>query len=149
MHVLQVEPKIKVDFVATGLVSLAFSHVLDHGNSSRMAHQAAECAGRQSPLAFWQMHDLLFERQAQLWNTVPDLLTGWAEELGLDGTAFASCLEDPVITEQVATIDQERRTQGIRIRPSFVINERLVEGAIPYERFVQLFADFGVERTTE
>ncbi len=145
MHVLQVEPKIKTNFVAAGLVSLAFSHVLDHGNPSRIAHRAAECAGKQSPLAFWQMHDLLFERQAQLWNTTPDLLISWAEELGLDGTIIASCMADPMLAEQVEAIDQERRTQGIRIRPSFIMNDRLIEGAIPYERFVQLFADFGAE----
>lgn len=141
---LRVEPEIKTNYVANGLVSLAFSHVLDHGNSSRTAHQAAECAGAQSPEAFWTMHDLLFNRQAQLWNTTPELLTGWAAELGLEESVFASCLNDSVITDKVAAIDQMRRDQGVRIRPSFDLNGRLVEGALPYERFTQLFAELGV-----
>ncbi len=146
---LRVEPEIKANFVASGLVSLAFVHVLDHGNSSRLAHRAAECAGEQEPLAFWQMHDLLFARQAELWNTTPELLTGWAAELGLDAPAVATCLEDPTIAARVEAIDHVRRGQGIRLRPSFTINERLIEGAIPYGGFVQLFADFGVEAAGE
>jgi protein-disulfide isomerase len=141
--VLQVEPQIKERFVAEGLVSLAFGHVLDHGNASRLAHQAAECAGRQNPLAFWQLHDLLFERQAQLWNTTAELLTGWGEELGLDGAALSACINDPTVADQVETLDQERRAQGIRLRPSFILNGQIIEGAISYERFVQLFAEQG------
>jgi len=142
--VLQVEPEIKANFVANGLVSLAFTHVLDHGNSSRLAHRAAECAGRQDPLAFWQMHDVLFMRQGELWNTTTELLTGWGEELGLDRAAFTACIDDPVIAEDVESVDQDRRARGFRLRPSFEINEQRIEGAIPYQRFVQLFAELGV-----
>ncbi|MEZ4619124.1 MAG: thioredoxin domain-containing protein [Caldilineaceae bacterium] len=146
---MRVEPEIKKQFVAAGLVNLLFSHVLDHGTSSHMAHRAAECAGQQDPLAFWQLHDLLFERQGQLWNPTSELLVGWAGELGLDPTAMASCLEDPATAALVERIDQERRDRGIRLRPTFEINERLVEGAIAYERFVQVFAEFGVEPVNE
>ena len=142
---LRVEPQIKEQFVAAGMVNLAFSHVLDHGNSSRVAHRAVECAGQQSPMAFWQYHDLLFERQGQLWNTTAELLVGWAGELALDTNAMASCLDDPTIAELVERIDQDRRSRGIRLRPTFAVNERLIEGAIPYEGFVQAFAEFGVE----
>lgn len=141
---LRVEPEIKTNYVANGLVSLAFSHVLDHGNASRTAHQAAECAGIQKPEAFWTMHDLLFNRQAQLWNTTPELLTGWATELGLEESAFTSCLNDAVVAEKVTQIDQARRDKGVRIRPSFDINGRLIEGALPYERFTQLFTELGI-----
>lgn len=144
---LRVEPEIKANFVAAGLVSLAFTHVLDHGDSSRLAHRAAECAGRQNPLAFWQMHDILFERQGRLWNTTTDLLVGWGEELGLDRAALATCIEDPAIAEHVESIDQDRRARGFRLRPSFEINEQRIEGAIPYQRFVQLFAELGITAT--
>lgn len=122
-----------------------FSHVLDHGNSSMLAHRAVECAGRQQPLAFWRMHDLLFERQDQLWNLKPDLLIGWAVELDLDSSTLASCLAEPAIAEKVDRLDQARRTAGVRLRPTFRVNDRLVEGGLPYSQFVQLFADMGVQ----
>ena len=36
-------------------------------------------------------------------------------------------------------MDQERRAAGIRLRPSFDVNGQIVQGAIPYDSFVQLF----------
>lgn len=141
---LRVEPEIKTNFVANGLVSLAFVHMLDHGNASHVAHRAAECAGVQSPLAFWQMHNLLFERQSQLWGGNIELLATWASELGLDAAAMSSCMNDPAMAAKVEAIDQGRRNQGIRRRPTFDLNGRLIEGALPYDGFVQRFAENGV-----
>lgn len=142
---LRVEPEIKANYVAYGTVSLAFSHVLDHGNASRLAHRAAECAAAQKPHAFWQMHDLLFERQDALWRTEPALLVEWATEIGLEGATLAACLDNSAVIDKVERIDQRRRSQGIRIRPTFVLNGQMIEGAIPFVRFVELFAASGVE----
>ena len=142
---LRVEPELKANYVAAGLVSLAFSHVLDHGSASKVAHQAAECAGRQQPAAFWHMHDLLFERQHELWRSTPELLTDWATTIGLDGALFTACLDDQAVAEKIDRIDQTRRNNSIRIRPSFMLNERLVEGGIPYQQFEQIFAEMGVQ----
>ncbi len=141
---LRVEPELKAAYVANGTVSLTFSHVLDHGEASHVAHRAAECAGSQSPLAFWQMHDLLFARQAQIWSATPEVLVGWAEELSLDGPAMAACLADPAIAAKVERIDQTRRTAGIRLRPSFALNDTLIEGALPFTGFVQRLAEQGI-----
>ncbi len=138
---LRVEPQIKENFVAAGRVSLAFSHVLDHGNASRMAHQAAECAGSQDPLGFWAMHDRLFSRQGELWNATTDLFVTWAVELGLDGEAMRQCIDAPATIARVTELDQARRDRGIRIRPSFELNGRLLEGALAYNRFEQLFVE--------
>ena len=141
---LRVEPELKAAYVANGTVSLSFVHVLDHGEASHIAHRAAECAGSQSPLAFWQMHDLLFTRQAQIWAATPEVLAGWAAELKLDGAAMTACLADPAIATKVERIDQARRTAGIRLRPSFTLNETLIEGALPFAGFVQRLAEQGI-----
>ena len=135
---LRVEPEILANYVAAGQVKLAFSHVLDHGDASQVAHHTAECAGAQSPLAFWQMHDLLFERQDQLWNADPATMVQFATELGLDGTALAACLADPAIVEKVERINQARQALGIRARPSFTVNDQLVQGGLAYPTFVKL-----------
>lgn len=136
---MRVEPRIIEQYVADGTVSLSFGHVLDHGDRSMRAHRAAECAGRQSPLAFWQMHDLLFERQNQLWQGDDELAIAWAGEIGLETDAMRTCMADPSVLEKINRIDQQRRDQGIRLRPSFDINGQIFEGAIPFEAFVQLF----------
>jgi protein-disulfide isomerase len=139
--VLRVEPEILRDYVAAGAVQLAFHHVLDHGAASQTAHLAAECAGSQAPLAFWRMHDLLFERQDQLWQANVDAVAPMADELGLDAAAFRTCMADPATEAKVTRMDQERRDRGVRLRPTFDIGGRLVEGAIPYETFRTVLAE--------
>ncbi len=136
---LRVEPEIVANYVAAGNVSLSFHHVLDHGAASLLGSRAAECAGQQSALGFWQMHDLLFERQSQIWSANDETLVQWGSELGLDGDALRSCLADPAIADKVNRLDQARREQGVRLRPSFDLNGRLIEGALPYAQFTGLF----------
>jgi protein-disulfide isomerase len=135
---MQVEPQLIANYVVQGKLRLAFHHVLDHGNSSRLAHLAAECAGAQNPLAFWQMHNLLFVRQGELWGADATNFVQWASELGLDGATLQSCLGDPAIAEKVTRLDQSRRDQGLRTRPSFVINDQTIQGAAPYATFAQV-----------
>ena len=136
---MRVEPQIIAEYVADGRVSLAFVHVLDHGQMSVRTHLAAECAGAQEPLGFWHMHDLLFERQRDLWKADAVLLGQWAEEIGLDGAMMQSCLADPATLETVNRIDQARRDAGIRIRPTFDLNGQLIPGATQYKVFAELF----------
>lgn len=117
--------------------------MLDHGDPSRLTQRAAECAGAQSPLAFWTMHDLLFARQSQLWQAGEAGMADYAVELGLDRDAFSACMADPAILAKAERMDQARRDAGIRRRPSFDINGRLIEGALPLAGFEQAFADAG------
>lgn len=138
---LQVEPEIIANYVASGDVSLSFRHMLDHGDASLRGARAAECAGQQSPLGFWQMHDLLFERQGQIWSANDETVVQWGTELGLDGDAMRACLADPTVTDKVNRLDQARREQGISRRPTFDLNGRIIEGALPYEQFVTLFGE--------
>jgi protein-disulfide isomerase len=138
--VLRVEPQVIENYVADGTVQLAFWHILDHG-ASPVIHQAAECAGAQSPLKFWEMHDLLFARQNQLWSGDKGTLTAIAAEAELDVDLFAACLEDSEIAAKVQRMDQERRQAGVRLRPTFDINGRLYPGAQPYANLVAVFDD--------
>lgn len=117
---------------------MLFHHVIDHGASSSLAHRTAECAGAQQPLAFWRMHDLIFERQGELWNTAEQTMAALAEEIGLDGAALQTCLGDPAIADKVTRLDQQRRDAGIRLRPSFDVNGRIIQGGIPFEQFTAL-----------
>jgi protein-disulfide isomerase len=136
--VLQVEPQLIATYVAPGKVSLAFSHTLDFGAPSQLASKTAECAGRQDPLAFWRMHQLLFERQADLWSATPEQMAQYAAELGLDDAQLQTCLDDPGVAEKIDRMVQTRTDLGIRRRPSFDINGQIVQGALPYATFVQV-----------
>lgn len=138
MHVLQVEPQLVENYVATGQLSLVFSPVVELGAGSLLASKTAECAGQQNPLAFWQMHELLFAEQSQLWNATPELMVQFATELGLDGNQLQSCLADPAIAAKIDRMFQARNALGIRTRPSFDLNGQIIQGALPYANFAQL-----------
>ncbi|CAN5627956.1 hypothetical protein BH10CHL1_BH10CHL1_02550 [soil metagenome] len=135
---LRVEPQILANYVAKGLVSLAFSPVLDFGKPSLVASETAECAGQQSPLAFWKMHELLYQRQEQISTPNPDLMLQFAKEIGLDEATLKSCLADPAIAAKVERMGKARNDLGIRARPSFSINEKIYQGSLAYPTFAQI-----------
>ena len=138
---LRVEPEIIANQVAAGDVNLAFHPMLDHGEASNLTHRTAECAGAQNPLAFWQMHNLLFERQSNHWRADNSIMVQLGSELGLDTDALLACINDPATQEKITRMDQSRRDAGIRLRPTFKINDEMIEGAVPYAQLQQKFTE--------
>jgi cyclophilin family peptidyl-prolyl cis-trans isomerase len=86
--------------------------------------EATEAAGAQAK--FWEMHDLLYERQ-QEWNQLSgdDLetrLVEYAEELGLDTERFSQELSDHVYLDKVQADTEEAAQAGLPGTPTYVIN---------------------------
>jgi cyclophilin family peptidyl-prolyl cis-trans isomerase len=84
--------------------------------------EASEAAGAQG--AFWEMHDLLYDRQ-QEWASksleeMPDVLSGYAEELGLDVEAFDEALADGTYTDKVMDAYDSAGAAGLSGTPSFM-----------------------------
>ena len=101
------------------------------GPASRDASLAAGCAGDQD--AFWDYHNLLYTNQ-QLLNessTLFDLAT----QLELDIDQFTACMEAETFSDELANDYQDAVTAGARGTPAFLINGRLVSGALPYANF--------------
>ena len=100
------------------------------------AVEAAFCAGAAG--RFWRMHDLLFERTDEWTRTadLAELFTRWAEEIGVDGTSFATCLRNDVTAPlQVADYDSAVRS-GITSTPFFVVGDSIaIRGAVSTEQF--------------
>lgn len=92
-------------------------------------HQNAELAARASEAAgiqgkFWEMHDVLFERQASWSSSINprQQFIGYAEELGLDGDLFARHLNNGQVKEAVQAGMRDGRDRGITGTPSFYLN---------------------------
>lgn len=104
--------------------------------NAQITAEAAEAAGAQG--GFWEMHDLLFERQEE-WADVPtgemvDLLAGYAEELGLDAEQLRSDLENGVYTEQVSQAENDALAAQLSGTPTVVINGvRFPSGQLPLD----------------
>jgi hypothetical protein len=102
---LSSNPNVKLEFRAFPIPSHAFS---------REAAEAAFCAEEQGK--FWEYHDLLFERQAQLNQ---DNLKAWAGELGLDQAQFNSCVDSKKYASKVDADFEEGKKLGVYGTPTF------------------------------
>lgn len=91
---------------------------------------AARCAGVQG--RYWEYHDLLFVGQPDLSR---DHLIGYARRLGLDTPAFTECLDSARFRDAVLADQREGREAGVRATPTFFINQRRIEGALPLDEF--------------
>jgi protein-disulfide isomerase len=95
------------------------------------AGEAAHCAGDQGK--YWEYHDRLFANQQAL---QPEELKKHATDLGLDGAAFATCLDSSKYGERVRDGVAEGTRLGVNSTPTIYVNGRQLSGAQPYETFV-------------
>ncbi|HJL41591.1 MAG TPA: thioredoxin domain-containing protein [Myxococcales bacterium LLY-WYZ-16_1] len=99
-------------------VKVYFLHFpLSFHEQAMPAAMAAECAHRQGE--FWPMHDKLFENQRALGD---DKYAAWAEEIGLDKDAFASCMDDAAVKKRVQRDMAMGRQAGVSGTPTFYVN---------------------------
>ena len=97
------------------------------------ASEAAHCAADQGK--FWEYHDRLFANQQAL---QPADLKKHAADLGLDATAFNSCLDSSKYGERVRDGVAEGSRLGVNSTPTIYVNGRVLSGAQPYETFVSV-----------
>lgn len=106
-----------------------------HPQAPRAA-EAARCAQDQGK--FWDYHDVLF---AQAPKASDDDLNRYATDVGLDREKFAGCLSENVHRGAVQRDIEDATKLGLEGTPAFFINGRLISGAQPMEKFVQMIED--------
>jgi protein-disulfide isomerase len=106
-----------------------------HGLAAPMA-EAAGCAAEQG--GYWPYADALFERYRTLQQEDLPVLAG---ELGLDPVAFKICMDSGHNADEVAADVQEGQIAGVTGTPSFFINGRMISGAQPIERFIEIIEE--------
>ena len=96
------------------------------------AAKAAEAAGVQGK--FWEMHDLLYEKQED-WITgnLKDKLFGYAESLGLDKAQFEKDFASDSVLKSIKDDENDGYSLRINSTPSFYINGKKVEIKNGYE----------------
>jgi len=102
-----------------------------HPNAS-MAAEAAEAAASQGK--FWEMHDALYEHQADLSDETIEQL---AEEIDLDLDKFHQDLADEAITGAVLRDLKSGQELGVTATPTFFINGEKVEDSRNYQHIVE------------
>lgn len=104
------------------------------------AAKAAEAAGKQNK--FWEMHDLLFERQKE-WsneNNIRDVFVRYANELGLNTGQFTIDLESTDTKTRIKHDIESGERAGVEGTPTFFINGEKIDNPGSYDEF-QKFID--------
>jgi protein-disulfide isomerase len=136
--VLGTEPDIVANYVETGLVKVIFWPVLNHGNPSVYSTITAECVGQQSEALFWDVHQMLFENQRDLYRADRDYYVQTAVAVGADQATFEACYDSPDSLAQVQKLDEIRRQWGVFNQPTFDVNGRVFSGAQPFSVFAEV-----------
>jgi protein-disulfide isomerase len=129
-------PVLHTEFVLAGQVRWIYvPFVIGRFPNAEGAAIAGECAGEQG--RFWQMHDILFQNQARWRREGPsdELFYQFADSVGVDGPRFQECFRENRPGERIERHNALARQVGVRGTPSFLVNGRPVEGALPTAQF--------------
>ncbi len=134
------EGQLLQEYVKTGRVRFEYHHFIiidDHtgGHESERAAEASDCASAQGK--FWGYHDLLFAHQAgEGSGAFSDArLTGFAQTLGLDMTAFAPCFSSGQQAAAVQADMAKGLKLGVQGTPTVFINGVEVPDPFNYGAF--------------
>jgi len=105
-----------------------------HPNAD-LAARASEAAGRQG--RFWEMHDLLLERQTE-WSDSQQaraIFMQYATNLRLNIDQFNRDLDDSTLRQQVADNYSEGFRSGVNSTPTFFLNGEKINNPRSLEEF--------------
>ncbi len=137
---------LKKDYVETGKIKFVYRDFpLSFHPMSEKSAEAANCANGQGK--FWEMHDKIFGEQAKLGTGTVQYnatdLKNWASDIGLDMTAFNSCLDSGKYSQEVQKDINDGGRAGVQGTPTFFIGNSnngfvVIPGAVPYAAFRQV-----------
>ncbi|MGH7645357.1 MAG: DsbA family protein [Gemmatimonadales bacterium] len=134
---LETMPVLEREYVRSGKVRWVFVNfplTEIHANAVAAA-EVAMCAARQD--RFWNMHDVLFQRQPQ-WAPLrePDsYLLALADSAGVDRVGLLQCLTARATLPEIEADAQRAARSGARSTPTFYIEGGLLRGAAPVAVF--------------
>lgn len=115
-------------------VKVAFKNLpLPFHDQAMPAAKAALAAGKQNK--FWEMHDALFDNQA---NLNDKLYEEQAKKLGLNVEQFKKDLASPDIEKQIKEDMEIAAKHQFQGTPGFVVGGVAVKGAYPFEHFKKI-----------
>jgi protein-disulfide isomerase len=122
-----------------GLIKFVYRDYPIFGGDSIRAAVAARCADEQG--RFWDYHRAIFLSQAQEEPSPLDnaTLVQLATQISMNVENFNSCMQDQAIIDEVlSNIDNAYSLVGGSGTPTFLLNGKVISGALPYRNFVQL-----------
>ncbi len=134
---LETEPQIVEQYIATGKVKLVYRHLQQLGEGSQLLSEASECAADQG--RFWEMRQAIYARYSQLYGDTRAETEAAAAEAGVDVAALGACLDAGTHTAAVSADYAASQAEGVRSRPVFRIGEQTLIGGQPFAVFQEIF----------
>jgi protein-disulfide isomerase len=135
------EPDIKKRLIDTGIISYRFhDYPLAMHRNTWQASNAAACADEQGK--FWEMHDQLFNAQDQ-WNgqatSRPKAqFEQYAKAIGLNVDQWETCYDTKKYEPRIKASEALALSRGASQTPTFIIGNKMIGGAISFDRFKAL-----------
>jgi len=124
-------------------VRLVFKHLpLEGHRNSLPAARAAYCASEQD--RFWQFHDAVFAAG----NLSPPVFEQIASDLGLGLPKFQDCVASERSRAAVIKDIEAARLLRIESTPSFVVNGKVIKGALSFAEFQRIIEQELNQRAT-
>ena len=125
---LRAYKELKKQYIDTGKLRFVLRDLpLGFHQYAKPAAISAHCAGEQDK--FWQMHDALFEGG----KFTPTDIQGYAKTIGLENTAFKSCLASGRYDKGIKQDVTDASKAGITGTPGFVVGrttDNMVQGTL-------------------
>ena len=119
-----VKPQIDLAYGDADDVAFTWYDLPGSSPHSFVASRAAWCAGDQG--RYWEYHGALFENQAT-WRVAPSAplgeLESYADDIGLDGGQFSSCLRSDAYAEVVTANLELARSLGVAGTPTVMLSD--------------------------
>lgn len=131
------EPDVRARLVNTGLARYRFYDFQVNGahRNSPAASLAAACAADQGK--FWEMHDRLFAGQDE-WNSEATddpkpVFARYAQQTGVSAARWTQCYDARTHVNRMAAHQQEALRAQVQSTPTFVVGDRMLQGAQPFD----------------
>lgn len=139
-------PRLKADYIDTGKIRFIAREVYFDGEGL-LAARIARCAG---PESYYELYDTILADQEK-WIRESDIgraLYRTAVRAGMPASRIKTCVDDEEFAlSLVETYKTQSAADGVDSTPTFFIGDERVQGARPYEEFVEVIeaqlADLG------
>lgn len=140
----ETEPLLLEEYIKTDQVYFVSRSVggMLRNTEAVLATEASYCAGEQNK--YWEMHDLIFANQGVPFSE--SRLKKWAKTIGMDLSAYESCMKSDRYLARVDQDEADAEAEGVEGTPAFIITyevdgeevKEMLPGNYPYEAFQQM-----------
>jgi protein-disulfide isomerase len=112
---------------------------LSNHDWARTAAMAGHCIFKQNPAAFWDYHDWIFDKQAEVTSAnFRDKLNEFVKGKQIDPLQLNRCLDKRETEGEVDKSIAEGRSVGVTSTPTLFVNGRRLAGAMPWPNLKQI-----------